>query len=261
MSDGISIRTIVTLFWVLLVIVIVGAGRWWPPASRFQDRLLKQWKPALVIAFIHLLGAVIGGVGLQFSSLGVFCEALIGLALAYEIAGYEPLPLAQAVIRRESWVEQLGASLGGALAVVMAAVMVGMFTSALTPILGETMGSSQGIASAFPQSALQSFFLLLAGAGIAEETTYRLILLSLFWRSTRRPWVAVILSSLLFAAYHLSPLDGLYLQYWQRPFTILAMSALMGIVMGYVFIKRGYETAVLGHTLGDWIPLLLSRVG
>jgi len=34
----------------------------------------------------------------------------------------------------------------------------------------------------------------------------------------------------------------------------------MGIVMGYVYLRRGYETVVLGHTLGDWVPFLLSRV-
>ena len=34
------------------------------------------------------------------------------------------------------------------------------------------------------------------------------------------------------------------------------MSALMGVLMGTVYIKRGYETAVLGHTLGDWTGLL-----
>ena len=34
----------------------------------------------------------------------------------------------------------------------------------------------------------------------------------------------------------------------------------MGVLMGTVYIKRGYETAVLGQTLGDWTGLLLSRM-
>jgi general stress protein CsbA len=100
---------------------------------------------------------------------------------------------------------------------------------------------------------------VLAGAGIAEETTYRLVCMSLFWRLTRRPWVAIVLSALLFGAYYLSPLDALYHQYWERPLTVFTMSTIMGVVMGYVYLKRGYESAVLGHTLGDWIPMLLSR--
>ena len=121
------------------------------------------------------------------------------------------------------------------------------------------MSNPEGFGSFFPPNAWQSFLLLLAGAGIAEETTYRLVCMSLLWRLTRGPWVAILLSALMFGAYHLSPLDALYIQYWERPLTVFTMSTLMGAVMGYVYFKRGYESAVLGHTLGDWIPLLLSR--
>jgi hypothetical protein len=64
----------------------------------------------------------------------------------------------------------------------------------------------------------------------------------------------------LFGAYHLSPLDAVYRQLWERPLTVLALSAIMGIVMGYVYTRHGYETAVLGHTLGDWTGLMLSRL-
>jgi membrane protease YdiL (CAAX protease family) len=150
--------------------------------------------------------------------------------------------------------------LGAAMAVVIAAFFVnGLLGSVLLRMFGETMSNPEGVAAFFPFNPWQSFFLLLAGAGIAEETTYRLFCLSFFWRVTRRPWAAIILSALLFGAYHLSPLDALYLQYWERPLTVFTLSMVMGVVMGYVYLKRGYESAVLGHTLGDWIPLLLSR--
>ena len=55
-------------------------------------------------------------------------------------------------------------------------------------------------------------------------------------------------------------LVGLLSQLWERPLSVFTMSAIMGFLMGIVYIKRGYETAVLGHTLGDWTGLLLSRV-
>ncbi|HET9915128.1 MAG TPA: CPBP family intramembrane glutamic endopeptidase, partial [Anaerolineales bacterium] len=170
------------------------------------------------------------------------------------------LPITQAVMGKERWTESVLRMLGVALAVVVVVITIGVLESAILSMLGETI-DSQGFAQFFPKSVWQGFFLLLAGAGIAEETLYRLVLVSLFWRLTRRPWLAIILAAVLFGAYHLSPLDGLYHYYWQRPITIFTVSTIMGIVMGYVYLKHGYETAVLGHTLGDWIPMLLSRMG
>ena len=102
---------------------------------------------------------------------------------------------------------------------------------------------------------------MLAGAGIYEETLFRLVCVSFFWRLTHRPWVAIMISAVLFGAYHLSPLDSASLQYWERPLTIFSLSAIMGVVMGYAYQKYGYETVVLGHTLGNWVALLLSRAG
>ena len=130
----------------------------------------------------------------------------------------------------------------------------------LSKLYGEAVNNSTGFGSSFPENVWQSFLLLLAGAGISEETTYRLLFLSLFLRVTRRPWVAIALSSLLFGAHHLSPLDAVYRQLWERPLIVFTMSAIMGVLMGTVYIKRGYETAVFGHTLGDWTGLLLSRM-
>jgi membrane protease YdiL (CAAX protease family) len=243
------------------VSAILIAGQCWQPPRDVRDKMLRQWKPSLVIALLHALGAGIGGMGFfQLSSIAKFCQAMIGLSLAYSILGFEPLPVTQAVIHKEKRTESIAWMLGAAMAVVIAAFFVnGFLWSVLLRIFGETMSNSEGFASFFSPNAWQSFFLLLAGAGIAEETTYRLVCLSFFWRLTRRPWVAILLSALLFGAYHLSPLDALYPQFWERPRTVFTMSTIMGVVMGYVYLKRGYESAVVGHTLGDWIPLLISR--
>ncbi len=261
-SADATIRTTFMLLWVLAVIVILIAGQWWGPVHDFRDKMLRQWKPSLVIGLLCLFGIMIGGKGfLPIPSIGIFCQAMIGLTLAYGIVGYEPLPVTQTVIRKEKPIEHMGLMLGAVLAIVITALIIsGLLWGVLLQIFGETMNNPQGVVSVFPHNAWRTFFFLLAGAGIAEETTYRLVFLSLFWRLTRRPWVAIILSTLLHAAYHLSPLDAVYRQFWDHPITIFASSTLMGIVMGYVYLKRGYETVVLGHTLGDWVPFLLSRV-
>jgi hypothetical protein len=250
------------LFWVLTWSAILVAGRWQLWARDFREKLLGQWKPALVIALLHWLGAGLGGYDFfQVSSPGIFCQAMIGLALARSIADYEPLPVSQGVVHREKRMERIWLMLVISLTVVAAALFVnGFLWRLLLRLFGESMSNSAGYASFFPENAWQSFLLLLAGAGLAEETTYRLLFLSLFWRLTRRPWMAILRSSLLFGAYHLSPLDAFYRQLWERPLTVFTMSALMGGVMGYVYIKHGCLIAVLGHTLGDWLGLLLSRV-
>ena len=260
--ESVIASRVFALFWVLVLTAVLVVGRWRPGARQFRESVLEQWKPALVIALLHLLGAGLGGYGfLQLSSVGYFCQAMIGLALARSIIGYEPLPVSQAVIHREKRTESLSLMLVVSLGVAVAALLVnGILGRFLPQLFGETINNSAGFGSFFPEDIWQSFLLLLAGAGISEETTYRLLLLSLFWRLTRRPWVAIVLSSLLFGAYHLSPLDAVYRQLWERPLTVFTMSAVMGVVMGYVYVRHGYETAVLGHTLADWTGLLLSRM-
>ena len=37
----------------------------------------------------------------------------------------------------------------------------------------------------------------------------------------------------------------------------LLVAAILYPVWGYAYVKRGYETAVLAHTLSDWLPVLL----
>lgn len=92
----------------------------------------------------------------------------------------------------------------------------------LSKLYGEAVNNSTRFGSFFPESIWQSFLFPLAGASISEETTYR--------------------------------------QFRERPLTVFTMSAIMGVLMGTVYIQRGYETAVLGYTLGDGTGLLLSRV-
>lgn len=62
-----------------------------------------------------------------------------------------------------------------------------------------------------------AFFQLLAGAGMFEETLFRLVILTFVWWVTGRKWLAILLSALAFGAYHLSPLDSFYLTFWHYP--------------------------------------------
>jgi hypothetical protein len=48
----------------------------------------------------------------------------------------------------------------------------------------------------------------------------------------------------------------MYRTFWHFPISQFIASTLIGLIYGFLFTKRGYETALLGHTLSDWIPLM-----
>ena len=251
-----------TLFWIFVLSVILVAGQTGSRAREFRDHLFMQWKPSLVIALLYIASALLGGTGVfPLYSIAIFCQALVGLALAHEIPGFEPLPVTRAELYGKH-IQSVLSLLSGIMIIILAALVVnGFLGSLLLQLFGEQTGNPEGVASFFPSSPWRSFFLTLGGAGLYEETLFRLLCVSFVWRITHRPWTAILISALLFGAYHLSPLDSAYLQYWERPLTVFSLSTTMGLLMGWAYQKYGYETVVLGHTLGNWISLLLSRAG
>jgi membrane protease YdiL (CAAX protease family) len=101
--------------------------------------------------------------------------------------------------------------------------------------------------------------MFLAGGGIAEELVHRLVLLSIVWALTKRPWFAILVAAIIHSAYHFTPVNLLHETFLQFPVSQFLSGLVMGVWWGYVFVKRGYETAALGHTLSDWLPLLIIR--
>jgi membrane protease YdiL (CAAX protease family) len=255
------------VFWVAALAIIWFGGRRWARLAPFRDEVLSQWKAALGIAAVFaaavaLRGANANAFSIVSGGIMTFCEAAIGLALARRVASFEPLPVVRAIKRREHAVRDILLMVGIALLAAAAGLLAGALGQGLARLLGEVRQQGQGSTSGMP-GVWQLFFYFLSGAGIAEETVYRLVLLSLFWALTHRKWAAILLSSILFGAYHLTPLSGMYLTFWQYPLTQFLSSTFIGMVWGYVFVRRGYETAVLSHTLSDWLPIaafmLLSK--
>jgi len=246
------------LFWVLLVAGIWLSGRQWERFRNFRDHMIRQWKPAVGIALVYIMSVLLRGsnsnwLSVLLGSVMTFCQAILGLSLARRIIGFEPLPVASAVTRREG----IGRSLLLMVVFALLAVAIGIAASGLGTGLAHALGEAKVPTSSNDSSMpplWQLFFYFLSGAGIAEETVYRLVFVSLFWKITDRSWIAILVSGLLFGAYHLTPLSGMYATFWQYPLTQFLSSAFIGIVWAYVYVKRGYETAVLAHTLSDWLP-------
>ena len=216
--------------------------------------------PAAVIGLICFFGYVVGNSQIKYVTGGVvtgayvFCLSSMGIAFAREISGFEPLPVSKSIVEREHRVRQvLGMLLLSVVLSTLMAVIGSFIFKICLAVFHEQSQEAQAIGSLPTKNIFLLFFLLLARAGIAEEAMFRLFVQSFVWKLCKKPWVAIVLSSFCFALYHLSPMDSAYKVFWQYPLSKFATVFITGLVLGYFYKKRGFETVVLGHTLFDYI--------
>ena len=255
---------VLNTFGLLMIVGVLLAGQRWKKARLFREKMVNQWKAALSIALIYLVAFLLGtgftlGMFLteMTGTIGMFCLSLIGLTLARSIGSFEPLPVTQSLKERQHLWSRLVWSLGVALLAVPVTIILGLIgTSIGHAVFHETIPATNS-SSLFPMSKWRVFFQLLAGAGMIEETLFRLVILSWVWWVTGRKWLAILLSAVAFGAYHLSPLDSFYVTFWHYPMSQFLSSSFIGLLWGWVYTWRGYETAILSHTLSDWLPFAL----
>lgn len=238
----------------------IGTNRNHQAPAALRGKIFAEWKPSLVIAAIYLASSILGD-QLNWrsilSTVMFFCMSLIGLAVARQIYQFKPLPIVNSIRRHEHPWRSVALMFAIALVIAPFGLLVTSLGNSLgQQILDETI-PDLSITSVIPSNPVKAFFAFLAGSGIAEETIFRLVLLSILWRWTKRPWLAIVLSSLIFGVYHLTPLNRMYLYFWEFPFSQLIGATLGGLVSGWLYMKRGYETVVLEHTLENWIPFAL----
>jgi len=123
---------------------------------------------------------------------------------------------------------------------------------------GETAGDAEAAASSFNvDKPLVLLVQLLVGAGLFEELLFRMGIMTIVWRITRRWGWGLLVSALLFGIYHITPLSGISTFSASSPLTTVLTSFTMGIIMGLIFRYRGLLAAVLVHGLGDWVVIML----
>lgn len=145
------------------------------------------------------------------------------------------------------------------------------------------IGFACGIVVALVDSAVQPFMpAALAGApppverwkgflasfygGIGEEITLRLFVMTLLmwaaWKVLARgsaappasaAWIAIVLAALLFAAGHLPTAAGIWPLDTVVVLRTLSLNAIVGIVCGWLYYRRGLEHAMAGHFCADII--------
>ncbi|MEC0265423.1 type II CAAX endopeptidase family protein [Paenibacillus anseongense] len=88
-------------------------------------------------------------------------------------------------------------------------------------------------------------------AAISEEATYRLLGIILFKKLFRNNFIAILIPSVIWAASHTQyPIYPVY--------TRLIEVTIIGIILGYVFLKYGFITAVFAHACMDSILMGMS---
>jgi hypothetical protein len=244
------------LFWMLLAYLIWALGQRWERIRPLRQRMRGHWRQALIITIIYLVSVFFSGRGINPYGVAIFCQALIGLAIASGIPAFESLPVIDSVLRRDRVKNSLFLFIVVSLAAGVLGVMFGGLAMGITQNAFHEVSRTNEVMQAFPADKFQMFFLFLAGGGIAEEMVHRLVLLSLVWALTKRPWFAILVSAVIHSAYHFTPLDPLYLTFLKFPISQFVSGVVMGTLWGYVFVKRGYETVALAHTLSDWLPML-----
>ncbi|MBU7010111.1 MAG: CPBP family intramembrane metalloprotease [Theionarchaea archaeon] len=179
----------------------------------------------------------------------IFIFSLFGLAFSKEL-DFEPLSLARNIKN----VKKVGIWIGTTFIMFVIITFVASITSMVmypisTNILHETFPSESFFETHFEGPPFFAVFLLLfAGAGIAEEVLFRLFAVNVIWYYTKNAKIAIVVSSIIFGLYHLTPLNSLHEIFWEYPFFQVTTCTIAGILLAYTYKKLGFESVVIIHT-------------
>ena len=129
-------------------------------------------------------------------------------------------------------------------------------------------GVSMERVRAFVAQPLSTRLAIVAYAGIVEELVFRVIISTLVaWlaylvlkRSTAAIWIGIAVSAVLFGLAHVANLPNVPHPYLRA----IVLNGIAGIVLGWLYWRRGLEWAVLAHLIADAtmylvLPALLLR--
>ncbi|HEX2947854.1 MAG TPA: CPBP family intramembrane glutamic endopeptidase [Clostridia bacterium] len=242
---------------ILLIAALLIAGRFNSKAGIFIKKMLPNWKAAGIIALVYFVCFTIGSgfniIGLVWS-MGLFCQAMAAVTLAGDLTNFKAFPVVFSN-GAKAHIKSILVMLGFSIITSLIIMVTSAISAGIGQILRETSKTYEA-ASLIPDNAFKAFFALLAGAGILEGITYRLLILSFILKIVKNKWIAILVSAVIFAFYHFTPLNVMHTVYWQFPVTQFINALLGGTVVGYIYVKRGFETSVLSHTTADWLPLL-----
>lgn len=134
----------------------------------------------------------------------------------------------------------------------------GDIAASLGQLARETPPAETEAAAQFDVSHPLILFLnFLIGAGLFEELLFRVGIMTTVWALAGSWGWGLIVSSLAFGLYHISPLSGMATHYLQAPVTAVVQSFGAGLAMGLIYRYRGFMTVVMTHALGNWLVVMI----
>jgi membrane protease YdiL (CAAX protease family) len=186
----------------------------------------------------------------------IFFSAVFGLSFSQRL-GFEPFRLRQGIRDRGAG-RALGQIMVWMLVLIVLNVVIQVLILPGLVKLGIAQPETpvQALEPLKESSLPQIFFCMLGGAGIQEEVIFRLLCMTGIWLAAGRADLAIVVSAVIFGAYHLSPLDALYLEFWNYPLYQFSYTLLAGLVFAWVYRKGGIEATILGHTLWNFVGIV-----
>lgn len=244
------------VFLILWLAAILAALAVLPYAFELQAKLIAQVPISLPV----LIALQIAQSGILFGILifiGMILMKRIGLSA----------PILDSVARGESASDKIRAVLpiSIALGVIAALLIIGLDMFIFQPALLRELGeSADGLNLQTSQPAAWKGFLASFYGGIAEEVLLRLFMMSLLaWlvsfiskTSEGKPtsavfWIANILAAILFGLGHL-PATATIIPLTPLVITrAIVLNGLGGVAFGYLYWKRGLESAMIAHFSAD----------
>lgn len=225
--------------------------------SRIKEAFLVNYKTATLVTIVSYLCFLIGrlepfGLSDIYFISRIFIFSVIGFAIIKSINDFYPFNLSYDIFIHKRW-KKIISLITYSLLIAVIVFVFSVVRSIFIPI-----NNSDSIIEVLSQkNKFELYFTFLAGAGISEEIIFRVVLLSLIYKITNKKWFSILVSSLIFGIYHLTPFNSLYLIHLEAPLETFIYTSLAGIIYGYFYMKKGCETAVLGHTLANWLPVLI----
>lgn len=248
------------VFWILLIAAILATILLLPYAMEIQSSAVDLTKLALPLPVVLTLQILQNAILFAIAIFGgLFFAGRVGLGT----------PILDSLTRGESVRDRLRAllPLSIILGVLSTLVVLGLeifyFQPAMLKELGETATALNLQTS---QPAAWKGFLASFYGGIAEEIQLRLFVMSLLaWlgrflskTSDGKPtdvifWIANILAAVLFGLGHL-PTMALLVPLTSLVVTrTILLNGLIGVVCGWLYWKRGLESAMISHFSADLV--------
>ncbi|MBN1312691.1 MAG: CPBP family intramembrane metalloprotease [Anaerolineae bacterium] len=255
--------------------VYIGLVIWSPmalPAKNPQPVSWKQIGKAAQIVVPSMLAATLILVGLSYlrtqpgsGSPGFISALLLATLLgSVGVAAEGTLPVDLFPEFRWRKVKRiLYAVVAAFFLILLSFLWENLFSSIVAEPIGAVMGEIEleagDAASSFDTaSPLLLLVNMLIGAGFFEEMLFRVGIMTIVWRLTRRWGWGLLVSALLFGFYHISPLSGQGAYNLQTAPVMAVLSSVgMGLANGFIYRHRGFLTAVLAHGLGNWLVLMI----